>query len=378
MDKVIITGAPRSGTGFVAKLLTEAGFYCGHEQLYGFGAGLRVKNQKAESSWLAVPYLKKHKKIIHIVRNPLKVIGSMIGGRFLESEMVEVNPWTQFAFKHLPSLKNYQGVERYVYFYVKWNKRIEKYTDKRFRLEDIDLDREEFVKKFIRKPRKIFKDKTYNAGKVRVNLLIEHIPNGKVKRELLKMANRYGYDLKTKPIVAFGVPILESVDPKFFMSFYEMKKPKSHILITSYRTLIPLARNMIVKQVLEVNAQYVLFLDDDMIIPQDIFFRLASYKKDIVSGIAKRRIEPHTYTAFKNGKVVKANQGLKEVDRVGMFGILIKTEVFKKIKYPYFEANKDGGGEDISFCDKARKVGYKIYCDTNLIVPHLGEKQIWQ
>jgi hypothetical protein len=56
--------------------------------------------------------------------------------------------------------------------------------------------------------------------------------------------------------------------------------------------------------------------------------------------------------------------------------MLIKIEVFDKLKKPYFVAYEDENGdhhtEDIEFCINAKKAGFDIWCSPTTPVGHLG------
>ena len=52
--------------------------------------------------------------------------------------------------------------------------------------------------------------------------------------------------------------------------------------------------------------------------------------------------------------------------------------VFKKLSHPWFFYEHDDKGnltvgDDAWFCRKARKAGFKIYCDPTIEVGHVGE-----
>ena len=58
--------------------------------------------------------------------------------------------------------------------------------------------------------------------------------------------------------------------------------------------------------------------------------------------------------------------------------MLIKTSVFKKLPHPWFSYEQDDEGntvvgEDMWFCRLARQAGFKIYCDKNVKIKHLGD-----
>lgn len=139
------------------------------------------------------------------------------------------------------------------------------------------------------------------------------------------------------------------------------------------------------------NIEYILFLDDDVIVPSDLLVRLSRLIKeedyDIVSGLYHIKDDNRTPLAYRiidnimtpisideelSGKVF-------EVDIVPMGCTLIKKTVFDKLEKPYFKTVNEVYGhintsqtEDVYFCKKARKVGLKIGIHTGLRCGHLN------
>jgi hypothetical protein len=83
----VVTGCARSGTAYMAAVFSRLGLSCGHEVVFGprtrrfdgFGP------QHGDSSWLAAPFLSQlpdDTLILHRVRHPLRVVGSLLGVRF--------------------------------------------------------------------------------------------------------------------------------------------------------------------------------------------------------------------------------------------------------------------------------------------------------
>jgi len=150
---------------------------------------------------------------------------------------------------------------------------------------------------------------------------------------------------------------------------------------------IPFARNRIVQEALKNNSDYVLFIDADMVFPADMLIRLLKHDLDIVNALAFRRIKPHYPCIFKfNDKektyeTVQYTTGLQKVDATGMPAILIKTDVFKKMKEinpdkPWYYYRDNMFSSDLTFCENARKAGYKIMIDTDLKIGHIGTEVI--
>jgi len=150
------------------------------------------------------------------------------------------------------------------------------------------------------------------------------------------------------------------------------------------------ARNLAVDHALENDMDYILFIDDDMVIKQDekLFTKLVSHDKDIVAPLFFHRVQPFAPLIFRRrsygvqyntyDNILDYEKGLIEVDGVGFGCALIKTEVFKKIDKPYF-LHGDTFGEDLYFCEKAKAKGIKIFADTTIEVGHIGAPQVsWE
>jgi hypothetical protein len=142
---------------------------------------------------------------------------------------------------------------------------------------------------------------------------------------------------------------------------------------------------------MDYGCSHLLVLDDDMAFDdQNLFVKLLSHSKDIVGVKAYTRKAPHypcvfykTETGFYQ-EVDFDSCGLREVDALGMAAVLINVEVFRKMPQPWFEFKKikvlgreDGRfGEDLYFCDKAKKEGFKVWCDTDIETLHIGDNEI--
>lgn len=129
------------------------------------------------------------------------------------------------------------------------------------------------------------------------------------------------------------------------------------------------------------DTDYVLYLDENVLIPPDALEKLIEHDKDVVSGLYFRNTYPYTPMVFKSNNDKKYDpildyddDKLMEVDACGAGCLLVKTEVFKKLKLPYFKSNEVEGGlpEDHYFCKKLRDAGFKIHCDTSVKCSHMS------
>lgn len=150
------------------------------------------------------------------------------------------------------------------------------------------------------------------------------------------------------------------------------------------------ARNGIMKN-LEVAERQVgyrfdwtLWLDSDMRFPTGTAGALISHDKDIVGATYRRRSAPFEML----GKPASGSSGLARVgelypaDSLPTGVLLVRRSVYDSIPKPTWrveiiDGNNDKG-EDILFCEEARKAGYEIWLDTELTkrVRHIAETEL--
>jgi 2-polyprenyl-3-methyl-5-hydroxy-6-metoxy-1,4-benzoquinol methylase len=150
-------------------------------------------------------------------------------------------------------------------------------------------------------------------------------------------------------------------------------------------TVIDRARNELVRDALADGMDFILFLDSDIIMPKGAIDKLVDMNTDVASGLYFAKGKPYLPVArvLKDGKHFfledfEYNQ-IIDVQGVGMGMCLIKADVFKNIKYPYFKFDWVENGsehyqvaEDLYFCDQAKNAGYSIKLNTGVVLEHEG------
>lgn len=132
-------------------------------------------------------------------------------------------------------------------------------------------------------------------------------------------------------------------------------------------------RNMTAKVAVDTKADYVLFLDDDVIInPNYGLKQLLDCKADIAAGKVCVRGYPFNYMAFKKTKSglemmsELPKKGIVNCDAIGFSFALIKVSLLKKVELPWFITTLNST-EDVFFCHKARQIAPKctirVNCD---------------
>ena len=188
--------------------------------------------------------------------------------------------------------------------------------------------------------------------------------------------------------ILIAVPTFETITPETFKSIYNIRRNPNYELhfdfVKGYDCAV--ARNKIVKKVLDGGFDYVLFVDSDMIIPEDALEHMLEYPVDVCFGLY-----PHKNTKDGFAEIFKPKDGdfterftykeLEEYIRVdvkgGGFGcVLIKSEVFMWLMYPWFQfvsyTNETFLSEDLYFCGNATRAGFKLQADTRVKCGHLA------
>jgi hypothetical protein len=194
-----------------------------------------------------------------------------------------------------------------------------------------------------------------------------------------------------KPIkLAILVPTRDMVHAHFAYSLAQLVKTTSEVGIDTYlyfdsSTILLNQREKLIDEAIKMEADYVLWLDSDMMFPSNVVLKLLAHNKDIVACNYMKRSLPMKTVAYTDLNdwdswvPMEPQEELVKVKGIGMGCILMKTEVFKKLEKPYFEFRfkedtKDWFGEDFILQDKIQKVGYEIFVDTMLSmeIKHVG------
>ena len=147
----------------------------------------------------------------------------------------------------------------------------------------------------------------------------------------------------------------------------------------------------------QLDYDYIMWIDSDVVFTPDHFFKLLQDDKDIASGLYMMADNTHYATVedwddefflkhghfqFLNREMVQAKQGkLFTADYTGFGWVLIKKGVFESLQYPWFqpvwtEYNIDGKivrdftMEDVAFCKMIKEKGYDVWIDPSVIVGH--------
>ena len=204
---------------------------------------------------------------------------------------------------------------------------------------------------------------------------------------------------------------------KVMRDFYSYKKARDKLVA---------CRNYMKQIVMENDYDYLLCIDQDVIPPTNIIEKLISHNLDIVTGVyysyftkangevmklpviwgfftkeeinyarknldAIKEVNPGAYELISKSEdddlliqnlvkplnLKEATSGkLMEIKLCGTGCILIHRNVLEKITFRY-DTNTDAF-DDTFFCEDARRLGFKIYADTNVQCDHLINEANWK
>lgn len=196
---------------------------------------------------------------------------------------------------------------------------------------------------------------------------------------------------EVKPLkLSILVPTRDTVHSQFAYCLTQLLVTTREAGIDAYlffdsSTILLNQRNNLIKMAKEVNSDYVLWLDSDMMFPPTAALRLLEHNKDIVACNYMTRSKPLKTVAYKtlndwNSWIpMELHDDLIKVEGVGMGCMLMKMNIFNLLEKPYFEFKykedtEDYFGEDFILQEKLREKGYEILIDTHLsiMVKHIG------
>lgn len=210
--------------------------------------------------------------------------------------------------------------------------------------------------------------------------------------------------------ILIAVPTFETIYPDTYKSIYELDKGGNAVKFDFVRGYdVATARNNIAQRALDINADYVLMVDNDVVVPRDALVNLLENGKGICLGYYAHRDRDNRYSGRTCVCKIKDEHGndyyhypleseytaeelktLKEAGETaipihggGMGCALIKTDVFRATSYPWFDwvnygdANRGMLSEDLYFCQLCRIAHYEIYMDVRVACGHLFRYVQW-
>lgn len=202
------------------------------------------------------------------------------------------------------------------------------------------------------------------------------------------------------PKIVIGIPCYDGVSSETLedymrLSYYLGRRYPEYEFFLSIKSKSEQfrARNAIVEASFQVGADYILMMDDDMVIDwhgiqgpsesYDFLHKLLKHLDEqpsagIVGVLYYQRGGECRPVLMKQGKDGafhwlrddEIKKGIQEVAVAGGGCFLAPISMYEKVEQPWFEPELQLG-TDIQICKKAKEAGFKIYADTSIELGHV-------
>ena len=188
--------------------------------------------------------------------------------------------------------------------------------------------------------------------------------------------------------ILLGMPSTGKIPTRTVISLLQtVERGKVDPMIVS-GSLVYDARDAIAMYAVEHDYDYILYADSDMVFSADDLKKLLAHNVGICSGlyvtrdgrnknVVYKKIITRRRFPYRKPELIEDNEtsGFASVSACGFGFCLVKVSVVKCMLRYYkslFEP-KWGVGEDIAFCIRARRLGYKTFVDRDVKLGHIGE-----
>lgn len=188
-----------------------------------------------------------------------------------------------------------------------------------------------------------------------------------------------------------AVPCMDLVPAHFAQCLSMLEKVDACAVSFNVGSLVYSSRNDLAIRAIKMGANYVFWLDSDMVFEPDVLKRMFANKDkgDIITGVYYRRVPPFSPVLFEKlsfdekgacswKELEDVPEEVFEVEGCGFGCVLMPTDIFIDVQSRFGTMfNPIGGtGEDLSFCWRARQLGFKIVCDPAIPLGHVGHHTI--
>lgn len=195
--------------------------------------------------------------------------------------------------------------------------------------------------------------------------------------------------------ILVAVPSNDVIETKFVQSLLALEKVGQTDVHIYAGSLVYVARNTLSDLAQVRGYDYVLWIDSDQTFPPDLLPRLYRHNKDFVTGVCYFRKPPYTPVIYETMECEDTEEGPKtkiqmytdrplqtdifQVAGCGFGVCLTSVKMLTDVKSQFPEAPFTpikNFGEDLSFCWKARQLGYEIWCDPTIDIGHIAHFEV--
>lgn len=192
-----------------------------------------------------------------------------------------------------------------------------------------------------------------------------------------------------------AIPSMDQVPAQFAQSLAMLRKVDQCAVSFNVGSLVYSSRNELARRAVEMGADYIFWLDSDMVFEPDTLERMFTTLReqegtyDIITGVYFRRVAPYSPVLYEGLKIdengactwkelTEIPDGVFEVEGCGFGCVLLPVDAILSVqaKFGTLFWPIGGTGEDLSFCWRVRECGYRIGCDPRIPLGHVGNQII--
>ena len=190
-----------------------------------------------------------------------------------------------------------------------------------------------------------------------------------------------------------AIPSMDEVPAAFAQALAMLEKVGNTAVAFQIGSLVYTSRNKLAQTSIEMDADFVLWLDSDMVFEPNLLVHMMrtmeEHNIDILCGPYYKRVAPYKPVLYDtlriegngcqyHGMDEVPSEGLFKVDACGFGCVLMRAEVIISVLGKHAQTFNpiNAVGEDLSFCWRARDCGYEIWCDPSIKLGHIGRTVI--
>lgn len=188
-----------------------------------------------------------------------------------------------------------------------------------------------------------------------------------------------------KPHIAFAIPAYGKVDAEVLFSivrsYHHVLNAGADATLSVYLApRVDVARNELVLGCLELNPTHIMWLDSDVLVPEEGVVQLFQHKQAVVSGLYHYKNPPfapvvYDVAPFQKKAALDSLTELHPVGGVGMGCCLVVADLYRAMS-KYFKDQlwydlQPDVGEDVHFFQRLHKMGVPTFLDPTVRCGHM-------
>ena len=187
-----------------------------------------------------------------------------------------------------------------------------------------------------------------------------------------------------------AVPCLDMMRTEFVISLTNIVKRMTAQKVDfdirfAQSTLTYQGRDILAREAIERQFDFMLWFDSDMVIPVDAFDKLMAVREKtnaaLVTGIYRCRRKPYRKLVYR---LISAFQGIYcddnlpeepfPIEGCGFGCVLVDVQAIRDVcrKYNLIFTPERGLGEDLAFCLRLKELGHRMYAEPSVKCSHIG------